>query len=447
QSYSHISFVIATTKAKIDGSNVFKIIKMMPKGAGLHMHDATVGDTQYIAHNLTRWENLYYCVEGWDHLLFRFFDSQPTEGCSEISQWKSVARLRQEASSEEWVDNWFLSSMSMITPTPEVAYPDTNAAWDFFEKKITTISGIINYDKALKDNYYQVLQQHYDDNVMYIEMRGLLSDVYTLNQTPLTTLETLRLFKETSDEFVRDHPDFWGAKYIYAPHRFHTPDTLQEMVNNASTMKATFPDYFAGFDLVGQEDKGTPLIGFLPQLLDAASKDIKFFFHSGETDWHGTKIDENIIDAALLNTTRFAHGYALHSHPYIYEMAKRNNIATEVCPISNQVLRLVEDLRNHPATNYLREGFPVVVASDGPGMWGSSALSHDWYMAFMAIAGRRADIRFLKQLAINSIRFSAMSNVEREDAFAKWEVQWDNFLDKVIGEFSSLSDACMANEV
>lgn len=52
---------------------------------------------------------------------------------------------------------------------------------------------------------------------------------------------------------------------------------------NATKMKEMFPGYFAGFDLVGQEDKGTPLIGFLPQLLDAASKGIKFFFHSGET--------------------------------------------------------------------------------------------------------------------------------------------------------------------
>lgn len=56
-------------------------------------------------------------------------------------------------------------------------YPDTNIAWNFFEKKITTISGVINYVEALKENYYQILQQHYDDNVMYLEMRGLLQDV------------------------------------------------------------------------------------------------------------------------------------------------------------------------------------------------------------------------------------------------------------------------------
>jgi len=58
-------------------------------------------------------------------------------------------------------------------------------------------------------------------------------------------------------------------------------------------MKQTFPDYFAGFDLVGQEDKGTPLLGFLPQLLAAIDKNIKFFFHSGETGTTFTTIEHN----------------------------------------------------------------------------------------------------------------------------------------------------------
>jgi len=38
-----------------------------------------------------------------------------------------------------------------------------------------------------------------------------------------------------------------------------------------------------GFDLVGQEDIGTPLIDYIPQLLDAVSKNVRFFFHAGET--------------------------------------------------------------------------------------------------------------------------------------------------------------------
>lgn len=53
--------------------------------------------------------------------------------------------------------------------------------------------------------------------------------VYHLNQSTLTSLEVLRAYKETTDQFLEDHPDFWGAKYIYAPHRFHAPEVVQEL--------------------------------------------------------------------------------------------------------------------------------------------------------------------------------------------------------------------------
>ena len=56
--------------------------------------------------------------------------------------------------------------------------------------------------------------------------------------------------------------------------------------------------------ITGQEDKGKPLIDFLPALLSASEDGIPFFFHAAETNWQGEETDVNIIDALLLNTTR-----------------------------------------------------------------------------------------------------------------------------------------------
>lgn len=132
--------------------------------------------------------------------------------------------------------------------------------------------------------------------------------------------------------------------------------------------KARFPDVVAGFDLVGQEDLGPPLKDFTSQLLTAkaANSDLKYFFHAGETSWLGTEADENLIDAILLNTTRIGHGFAITKHPEIMEMARINGVAVEICPISNQVLGLIQDLRHHPAGVLFTNGFPLVVSSDGP---------------------------------------------------------------------------------
>ena len=96
---------------------------------------------------------------------------------------------------------------------------------------------------------------------------------------------------------------------------------------------------FLGFDLVGQEDLGQPLLHFAPKLIQAKIENpsMRFFFHAGETDWLQSPADFNVIDAILLNATRIGHGYSITKHPEALKMIKERDIAIEVCPISNQV--------------------------------------------------------------------------------------------------------------
>jgi hypothetical protein len=37
------------------------------------------------------------------------------------------------------------------------------------------------------------------------------------------------VLKQETDRFLTDYPDFFGAKYIYAPHRFHAPVDIGKM--------------------------------------------------------------------------------------------------------------------------------------------------------------------------------------------------------------------------
>lgn len=186
----------------------------------------------------------------------------------------------------------------------------------------------------------------------------------------------------------------------------------------------------AGFDLVGQEDLGKPLSNFVDQLLEVP-EDIDFYFHAGETNWFGSTVDENLIDALLLGTKRIGHGFGLVKHPVVLDMVKKLNVAIEVSPVSNQVLKLVSDFRNHPCSQFFADGYPVVISSDDPSFWKATPLSHDFYIAFLGIASQHADLRLLKKLALNSIHYSSLSVDEKNEALAKWQVKWDEFLDYV----------------
>lgn len=189
----------------------------------------------------------------------------------------------------------------------------------------------------------------------------------------------------------------------------------------------------AGFDLVGQEEMGRPLKDFVPQLLTMRD-DVKFYFHAGETNWLGSSVDENLIDAILLGTKRIGHGFAVIKHPFVLEMIKENSIAVELNPVSNQVLQLVSDLRNHPGAFLFAGDYPVVVSSDDPSFWKATPLTHDFYVAFLGIASAHADLRFLKKLALNSINYSGMEKNEQRQALALWQKKWDEFIKNIISE-------------
>ncbi|KAH1002704.1 hypothetical protein HUJ04_008766 [Dendroctonus ponderosae] len=182
----------------------------------------------------------------------------------------------------------------------------------------------------------------------------------------------------------------------------------------------------SGLDFVGLEENGKCLVEFHEELLGVINH-LKFFLHAGETDEFGGT-DLNLVDAILLNSTRIGHGFALPKHPKLMKMVKSQNIAIELCPISNQVLKLLQNLRNHPATALLSKNYPVVVGNDDPSTWNASGLSYDWYYVLMAMTPEDQGLRVLKKLALNSIEYSAMGEKEKTRAFNVWNEQWSRFI-------------------
>ncbi|KYN05424.1 Adenosine deaminase CECR1 [Cyphomyrmex costatus] len=388
---------------KIEKSEVFKILRDMPKGAVLHAHDSAMASFDYRFNNLTYRKNLYVCDKN-DTVQLKFF-KKPDNNC----RWKLLSDVRKDPIRAKDINEKIKRSFTMVTENPNSVYSTVDKAWEKFNRIFSSMD-YLSYRPVLEDLFYRNLQELYEDNVMYAEIRSTLSTF--------------------DDTFVKDHPDFIGAKVIYAPHRGADQNRLDYYLKTLTQLKQRFPDFIVGFDLVGQEDKGKPLIEFADKL-KSVDPSIPFFFHSGETNWNGESTDLNLLDAVMLNTKRIGHGYALTKHPLVWKFVQQLNIAVEVCPISNQVLGLVEDMRNHPAASLFAKGSPVVVSNDDPALWGAKGLTYDFYEAFMGIMSANSDLRSLKQLAMNSLIYSSLNDREKKKALSQWQVKWDAFVSKL----------------
>ncbi|XP_047472163.1 LOW QUALITY PROTEIN: adenosine deaminase 2-like [Penaeus chinensis] len=416
-------------REQIEASDVFQMVRMMPKGVALHLHDTTLASVAWVVEELTYWENLYMCYTSEGQLLTKFM-ANPDASCD----WQLVSEVRATYPSDDEFDQELVEKFSIITANPEEKYPDINSVWQAFEHGLIAMTDMVMYRPAWEAYLYRVLQEFADDNVLAIEFRGTLPPLYEIDGTELTPADSVAVYRNVSQRFIADHGDeFFSVRFIYAPTRHVDVATVWNYVTIARELRSKFPDFVAGFDLVGQEDLGLPLKDFLEPLLSLAEGEVHVpvFYHAGETAWMGMSTDENLIDALMLNASRIGHGYAISKHPQAKRMAREKDVAIEVCPVSNQVLMLVPDLRNHPVASLVAEGFPMVVSADDPATWGAQGLSYDFYEAFMALGGAKADLRFLKQLAVNSIKYSSLDEDHKANLMLMWQTKWDQFISTV----------------
>uniref|UniRef100_A0A3Q3M274 adenosine deaminase n=1 Tax=Mastacembelus armatus TaxID=205130 RepID=A0A3Q3M274_9TELE len=384
-------------KPLIQKSSIFKLLQKMPKGAALHIHSSALVSVEWLVKNVTYRPNCYICYT-WDKSVRFLFSTHQPFPRWDCFFWQLLDTLRAKTEDPVGFDNSLMQYLTLVTEDPDSEYPSQDVVWKKFEKAFLAAAGLISHAPVLRDYIYKGLEELHHDNVLYLEVRSGLSRAYELDGTIHDKVWTLKTFQEVTKKFTADHPDFLGARIIISVH--------SAAVKEAIELQKEFPDVVAGFDLVGREDSGRSLWYFREALSLPAelSVTLPYFFHAGETDNEGTDVDQNILDALLFNTTRIGHGYALAHHPLAKELSRNRSVAVELCPISNQVLKLVSDLRNHPAAMLMSEGHPMVISSDDPSVFDTTGLSYDFYEAFVGIGGLKGNLGSLKELALNSIR-------------------------------------------
>ena len=158
-------------KAKpiIEKSEIFKIIQKMPKGAVLHMHNSASVSSEWVIKNLTYRDDVRLCSNSKGVKLFHF--KHQTKEC--VDESKLIVDLRKEHGEPNVFDKQLDSYLNLYTPQPEIDYPDINTVWTKFQKNFATIGGFLSYLPTFKDFHYQIMQELFDDNIMYAELRTI----------------------------------------------------------------------------------------------------------------------------------------------------------------------------------------------------------------------------------------------------------------------------------
>ncbi|KAI1208116.1 Metallo-dependent hydrolase [Annulohypoxylon truncatum] len=350
-------------------------------------------------------------------------------------------------------------------------------AWEKFNGRTRMMKGLFNYEKAFRAYTRKCLEEFVKENVQYAEIRpNFMKSNQVLRDNGAGSFNNFGLMEiivEEYENFMKDigdmdengkikdnrkldpqgnaicldnseiplgnghKPSLGGMKVIYCTPRSFAKPMVKEALGECIQMKKRWPQYIAGFDLVGEEayDKRFPLRYFEEEFRQfqkdcrTEQVEIPFLFHCGETP---DDIEGNLQCALDLDAKRIGHGYALPGKPDIMKQMKVKNVCVEACPISNMVLGLVEHMDEHRIYDLLAHEVHCSLNSDNGTLF-ESTLSHDFYEVM--VGNQNMNLFGWRQLAKWSIDHSCLSPIERERILAEWERRWtEEFIPELLGK-------------
>jgi adenosine deaminase CECR1 len=417
----HVSFAesFLARKEPLESTELYSFLKKMPKGGLLHVHSSSFLHTKWLIKNIATLPDCYVYLGGDGAFLkgsFHFFEKGKAP-----HGFFSIAKLLEDLPNGEE----FLVSLLQ----PRFQSLSTDSLWVELEAWFTKIWGLVHHKPAFKKYYYDTMMELIEDGIDYMEFRLLDSVLYHLDGTEEGAESMVKMLLEVKEEVQKQHPMF-DFNVIFTQFRGMSEAMAFQQLEKAYFLRSCYPDFIIGYDLVGEEDLGKSTLDSAKTFLQAgklAKKyqiDLPYYLHDGESN---DPSNQNLYDAILLGSKRIGHGLNLFRFPVLIRKMKEEKICLEICPISNQVLGYVKDLRIHPSLGYLKQGVPSVLSSDDPGLFDYHGMTPDFVEAVMAWD---LSLKALKQLCFNSIVYSGLSKEKKEKALKHWQMRWNAFIDE-----------------
>ncbi|KAH7193565.1 uncharacterized protein B0J16DRAFT_81927 [Fusarium flagelliforme] len=466
-------------KDRMEKTNLWKIVRRMPKGALLHAHMDAMVNFDFLFDQLLSLPGMHISSD------------QPLNTDESREEATPSFRYRKQTDSDTsiWDENYKPGTFALLTKSADefpnggrvgflkwlkgrctLSVTDSHeqhhgidAIWEKFVKCFMVCATIIHYEPMYRAFLRKLMKTLKDDGVNWAELRITWPLNYCRDQQEEPEKDYIYMFEVLQEEInnFKKSPEgkgFWGLTTIWTSLRSWPTRMIVENMDCCIATKIEFPELIAGYDLVGPEDLGRPLSDVLPELFWFRKQcamegvNLPFFFHAGETLGDGTDTDSNVFDAILLGTRRIGHGFSLFKHPLLIDMVKEKRILIESCPISNEVLRLTGSVTAHPLPALLARGVACSLCNDDPAMLGqdTAGMSHDF---FQAVQGwKNLGLAGLGSLAENSVRWAAFENQNQTEwmegikqaslggtlkakRMQEWQIEWEKFCLWIVEEF------------
>ncbi|KAK1749941.1 adenosine deaminase-related growth factor [Echria macrotheca] len=475
--YPGMMFSLA--KETMESTLLWKIVRRMPKGALLHAHLNAMVDVDYLL-------DLTLSTPG-----MHISSSAPLTSPSALTNASLSIRFRNPLASvpslyeESYVSNsyvplthaadtfpsggragfvaWFKSRCVLSSTDAAEQHHGQDAIWKKFRSCFQVLGTLIPYEPIWRGFLRRLMSLLVADGVYWAEIRFTWPMNYCRDGQETPETDYNHMFQVIDEEVAAFQASeqgkrFWGLRMIWTAVRSLDTRSIVENMDHCLATKLAWPQLVAGYDLVGPEDDGRPLVDLLAELfwfrkqcaLEGVT--IPFFFHAGETLGDGDSTDDNLFDALLLGTRRLGHAFSLYKHPRLIQAVRDKRILVESCPISNEILRLTGSILQHPLPALLARGVACALCNDDPAILGqdTAGMTHDFWQALQG--WENLGLAGLGSLAENSVRWAAFEDQSNDEwigdiraatmgsgvkaqRLKEWAVEWERFCLEIVEEY------------
>lgn len=442
---------------RIANTTLWQVVRRMPKGSLLHAHLSAMLPYEKIVRTILDTEGMVISAsqpidskEARFNASITFAHVNTTLPTNETSISDSHYVPDTQVPIKQAADNFpggvegfldFIKEKTTVPPEESQRHElGVDEVWRRFQACFGPADTLIQYEPVVRAFYKQLFTDLVNDGINWVEIRSggssgkLVHDGAEDIDPDLDVWWDVLLDEVNKFKATEKGQNFWGVRVIWSDARGKDRAKITRSMSSSSIAgsksltrtgmkialerKQKFPELFSGYDLVAQEDLGRPLSDLAPELVwfreqtEKLNLTIPYFFHAGETLGDGNSTDNNLFDAVLFNSRRIGHGFSLYKHPNLIRQVVEQDIMVEVCPISNEVLRLNTDILHHPLPAMIAHGIPTAISNDDPAILGQdvAGLSYDFYEAIQGFdnLGLAGLVRFFF-LSLN-VSFSLLTN-------------------------------------